>query len=180
MYDAVRSNNSQKKYYVIDNGDIIVQNGNEITLDNTNRSIPVLHRDKDIFNPNFHHLKMLTDGVDIITSSLAILPAFTELKEVDGNFLVAQNENSGTEHLSLAMGIKSYFSELKNIAKNIISYMLVTMFTVFVVYLFIRQRCNIMNLIRKLCNGFDYSGNLFSTRFSRETVKNKDIDENFL
>jgi len=172
--------NSDKKYYVIDNGHILVQNGNVISLDKTNKSMPILHRDKDIFNPNFHHSKYLTNGVDIITGGLAINPAFTELEEVDGNFLVAQNENSGTDHLLLAMGIKSYFSELKNIAKSIISYMLVTIFTIFVVYLFIKQRYNIMNLMRKLCNGFDYSGNLFPTRFCRETVKNKDIDENFL
>ncbi len=123
---------------------------------------------------------MLTDGVDIITSGLAILPAFSELKEVDRNFLVAHNENYRTDHLTLGTGINEYFSEIINMVKSIISYILVTVFSFMLIYLVIKQRHTINSLLLKLCQGLADCGNLIPSRCRHNNIENNDIDENFV
>ncbi len=111
---------SKAKRYVMGNGDILIQEKNSVRLDRKSKTISILHRDTDIFNPNFHHSVLITNGVD----TSAYIPDLSEVEEISGMFLVAPNENYRTTNLLETNKIREVFFKIISDLCQVVMYSL--------------------------------------------------------
>ncbi len=146
---------NKRKRYVLENGNILVQYGNSVTVERRNNTMSILHRDIDIFNPNFHHSKLITDGVDMITNGIGNDPYFNEVVESSGPYLVAPNSNYITEHLSINMGIKAFVSELANTISTIILYIVSLFVLIVIIYCLVKYRKEVFRFFGTISNKSD-------------------------